>query len=774
MRFATMGLRTRIYSGFGILVVLGLAMAGFGYLGLTNVGEEVGKLDVLAGSLSRVMEANRMLETMRLAGARYRIEATEDALKDMETAEARAAALMVESAAKSISEERRTLYNRVNDGLRAISVKNTEYLRLVKAGYQERAKLFTSGDALTAATSHVLAQAAGLNDPEQLALAGKVESAILLVRVSNWRFFAVFDPTGVASFVANARKANDALTALERVAGPDIKVSIGTVRSALNGYAATFEGTSSGLMKGFALYENEIRPETHALQTEIAKAEASLKPAYSQVSTDASIETAHTSWMQIAMSTGGALLGTLLAVLIGRGIVRPVAAMTQAMTRLAAGEHDIAVPARENKDEIGAMARAVEVFKQNAIENKRLTEEQARERAARDRRQAAMDRHTQDFGSSVSGVMASLVQSAGDMRAAATTMSNAAKTTRGSTSDTVDGATSSSRDLNSVAAAAEEMAASINEISKQVAHVTQAVRAAVTSAEATDAKVASLADTADRIGDVVRLINDIAGQTNLLALNATIEAARAGDAGKGFAVVAGEVKVLAAQTAKATDQIGAQIVAIRAATQEAVTAVRDVGSAIGQVESVATAIAAAVEEQAAATREITASVQTVSATTSAAAQSMQEVLTIAAGAESTSHTVLSVADEVGKTAETLRIEVSDFLSAMSRGDDAERRRYERCPGNGSNAMLRIAGQPEAQAEIVDISRGGMAVRYQGQIAAGAEVTVTLPGRGPAVTGRVSRTGSGTVGLSFRQDAATMSRVDQAMDAIAQAGVRRAA
>ena len=152
---------------------------------------------------------------------------------------------------------------------------------------------------------------------------------------------------------------------------------------------------------------------------------------------------------------------------------------------------------------------------------------------------------------------------------------------------------------------------SINEISRQVAHVTVSVQAAVDRATETDAKVAGLSAAADRIGDVVRIITDIAGQTNLLALNATIEAARAGAAGKGFAVVAGEVKALAAQTGRATDQIGAQIIAIRDATAEAVTAVREVGVAIGQVETVASAIAAAVEEQAAATREITNSVQQV-------------------------------------------------------------------------------------------------------------------------------------------------------------------
>jgi methyl-accepting chemotaxis protein len=169
------------------------------------------------------------------------------------------------------------------------------------------------------------------------------------------------------------------------------------------------------------------------------------------------------------------------------------------------------------------------------------------------------------------------------MHAAADEMTRAARRTRDSTDGAVEGANASARDLNSVAVATEQMAASISEISRQVAHVTTAVGKAVDRARETDKTVAGLSDTADKIGDVVRLITDIAGQTNLLALNATIEAARAGEAGKGFAVVVSEVKTLASQTARATDQIGAQIAAIRSSTTEAVDAVRDVGVAIGQV-----------------------------------------------------------------------------------------------------------------------------------------------------------------------------------------------
>jgi methyl-accepting chemotaxis protein len=385
------------------------------------------------------------------------------------------------------------------------------------------------------------------------------------------------------------------------------------------------------------------------------------------------------------MLSAGIALALFLAaiayvlIVVQRGTISPLRQLTATMCKLAARDLAVEVGGLTRGDEVGGMARAVQVFKDNMNQAEVLAAASVREQAARARQAAAMDRHTKDFGTSISGVMASLGQSAIKMHTAASEMSEAAKRTRDSTSDAVEGANASARDLNSVAVVAEQMAASIHEISKQVTHVTTAVRTAVDRASETDGKVAGLATAADRIGDVVRLISDIAGQTNLLALNATIEAARAGEAGKGFAVVASEVKALATQTARATDQIGTQIVAIRTATEEAVGAVRQVSIAIGQVEAVATAIAAAVGEQAAATQEITSSVQSVTMATTTSAHAMEQVLTIAEQTDTASRSVLIAAEEVGQTATTLRVEVNDFLVAVKRGDDNDRRAYEpRC------------------------------------------------------------------------------------------------
>jgi methyl-accepting chemotaxis protein len=374
-----------------------------------------------------------------------------------------------------------------------------------------------------------------------------------------------------------------------------------------------------------------------------------------------------------------------------------------------------------------------------------------------------MDLHIQEFGSSITGVMEGFSAAAGAMRQAASDVAEGARQTRASTSSTVEGAVTSSRDLDSVAAAAEEMAVSIGEISKQVAHVSDSVHVAVDRATETDAKVAGLSEAANQIGDVVRIITDIASKTNLLALNATIEAARAGDAGKGFAVVAGEVKALAAQTTSATDQIGAQIAAIRGATGAAVSAVREVGGAISQVQTVATAIAAAVEEQATTTREITDSVHRVALTTSTAAEEMRNVLSIVEGTDSSSRTALTASEEVGRTADTLRSEVTDFLNAMSQGDDAERRLYERVPGGGIQLTLQIAGRPGVQATIHDISRGGVGLMHVCDDKIGTAAEIALPGGG-SVKARIARNRGGMVGFVFLQDRASLALIDRALAA----------
>jgi methyl-accepting chemotaxis protein len=450
-------------------------------------------------------------------------------------------------------------------------------------------------------------------------------------------------------------------------------------------------------------------------------------------------------------------------------IARPIQAMTAAMRRLAARDIGVDIPARDRTDEVGQMAAAVEVFKENMIKADQLAATEKAAQATRERRQAAMERYTQDFGASVSGVMASLASAAETMRVASQTMEQATDAVHSEAQGTTASAARSSQDLVGVATAVEQMTSSVAEIARQVTTAADVARQAVQRAEASHGTMQGLSDATTRIGDVVHLISEIAGQTNLLALNATIEAARAGDAGKGFAVVASEVKTLATQTAKATAEISGQISMVRAATTDAVTAMTQIGTIISKLDEVSAAISAAVEEQSATTREIASSIQVVSAATASTAGAMTHVVTVAEGASTASQEVKAASSGIGSQAETLRTEVDQFLTAI-REDTGERRRYERIAGNSAVVTLRASGR-SGQMTLVDISRGGASLNCDWTLSPGTPLEIELPSGVGCVTARVVRGRASGLAVVFGSDPAALARIDRVLDTI---GGRRAA
>ncbi len=762
-------LRTRIFLGFGLLIALLLGIAAFGSYGLSVVGEEIDKMDGIAGNANRLQDLALRMEVIQRGLAIYRVEADAASMSELTDSEKRAMTVLEESAQNTFSEQRRAMFNGVIAKLRSAMDQRARFASLIDTGLAERGKLLATGAKLRTGITTLMDAAAGTGNPTDAASATSARAALLAVEATGSGFLASRDPAAVAAFKTDAAAAEKALSELDRLGSPAVAPLVTTLAL----YRATFEKAAGTLIEAESIYTGQLRPNVQEMQATTAQLLGRLLTGFNSTSAKAYAISADTLTKQLGFSAAATVVGMILALLIARTISRPVNRMTGAMAKLAAGDTASEIPGRDNTDEIGEMARAVEVFRQQAIEKNSLAAAQERERAAKERRQKAMDMHTQDFGRTVSGVMAGFMAASANMRQAAADVAQGARKTRASTSSTVEAAMASSRDLGSVAEATQQMALSITEISNQVSHVTVSVQSAVSRASETDSKVAGLSEAADRIGDVVRIITDIAGQTNLLALNATIEAARAGEAGKGFAVVAGEVKALASQTARATEQISTQIVAIRGATEEAVTAVREVGSAIAEVETVASAIAAAVEEQAAATREITNSVQLVTATTSASTESMREVLSIAEATDASSLAATQASEEVGRTAETLRSEVTDFLAAMSQGDEAERRLYERVPGRGAQASLRFAGQPAVSATIEDISRGGMSAAHACKAVVGTDVEITLPGSG-SISGRVARNTNGSLGFSFRQDEVSLAVIDRCLKLIRQDTGRQAA
>jgi methyl-accepting chemotaxis protein len=360
-----------------------------------------------------------------------------------------------------------------------------------------------------------------------------------------------------------------------------------------------------------------------------------------------------------------ALAMCMLSFLLGRAISRPISAMTAALTRLAAGDFNIALPGQNRRDEIGEMAGAARIFKDNMIETERLRAEQLADQQAQSiQRRDERLRLASGFQDAVGSIVDKVSSEATELEAAASTLTRTAEATL-ELSGVVSGASGeASSNIQSVAAATGEMTSSVEEIGRQVVHSRKIAQSAVEYARSTDARIATLSQAAGRIGEVVQLITGIAEQTNLLALNATIEAARAGDAGRGFAIVAQEVKALAAQTAKATDEIGKQILGMQSATQESVDAIKQIGAVILQISDVSEVIAAAVEEQGAATREIARNVQMASDGAGRVGSAIADVHQGAADTGSASGQVLSSAQSLSNQASQLKLEVESFLASI--------------------------------------------------------------------------------------------------------------
>ena len=515
------------------------------------------------------------------------------------------------------------------------------------------------------------------NDQASFEITAELEVAAISARVTSVRFQGNPDKAGLANVKAALERIENALDAVKKVASPDVVALIAPVRTALEAYSSDINSFATPKLASLDLYETEMRPQIKSMQEQLDTASRSLKENFDSASADSAAIIASASLLQEILAAIAFVIGAGLALVIGRGIVRPLTGMTEAMTKLAAGDRTVEVPARGNTDEIGAMARAVEVFKQDAIAKFDLEARQTREQAVQARRQEEIGQLVGFFGRSVSGVFTTLAAASANMSQSSTALEKSASETGTQTTMVLNEVEQTAQTVQTVAAASQQLSSSIEEIGRQASDSQRISTAAMQQSEEVVARVEELRGAAEQIGTVVELINSIAGQTNLLALNATIEAARAGDAGKGFAVVASEVKSLAAQTAKATEQIGGQIGAIQAATLRTAEAIQGIAGTVRQVNEISMTIAAAVVEQASATQEIARSVELVSGNTANVAQSMERVKGAVSGNGETASEVRRTASTLSAESGTLSDEVKDFLAALGElGDGKQLLTYE--------------------------------------------------------------------------------------------------
>jgi methyl-accepting chemotaxis protein len=358
------------------------------------------------------------------------------------------------------------------------------------------------------------------------------------------------------------------------------------------------------------------------------------------------------------------LIGTWLFSLVT--IARPMRALTAAMDQLAGGNFAVVLPGLGRKDEVGGVAGAVEKFKVVAAQKARDEAEAKirQDQIAEQQRKAEMVKLADSFEAAVGEIVETVSSASTELEASATTLTATAERSQALTTAVAAASEEATTNVQSVASATEELSSSVNEISRQVQESARMANDAVDQARVTNDRVSELSKAAARIGDVVELINTIAGQTNLLALNATIEAARAGEAGRGFAVVASEVKALAEQTAKATGEISQQISGIQGATQESVTAIKEISGTIERLSEISSTIAAAVEEQGAATQEISRNVQQAAQGTQQVSANITDVQRGAGETGSASSQVLSAAQMLSGDSNRLKIEVAKFLNSV--------------------------------------------------------------------------------------------------------------
>jgi methyl-accepting chemotaxis protein len=770
MSLLHLGIRSRVYGGMGILVILGLSLAGLGVWNLTSIDGQVARMSALSDNNTRVLRVVGLMETTRSASLRYKFSATQAALDEADAADAQIADLLQAAAKGILSEERRQIYQSMAAKLATYHKLRGDLVVLTGEILDSKAKLFSRDDQMTADIGKLVAAARQSGSSEIDAAAGNVDAAILLARVTNWRFLATSDPKGPETFKVNAIAAFAALGALQKLPlSEEVGKLIAPATTSLTAYIGNFVTVSSAILNSDALFDKQMQPIILQQLAAAGGAAAALNRDFATVKDATTGMISSTVATQEVIAGVALLLGALIAWLVGRGIIRPVSGMTAAMSRLAAGETAVDVPSRDATDEMGAMAKAVEVFKQNAVERARLeVEQKAQEARAVQEKHAALVGMAAKIETETGTAMEAVIARTGTIAATAEEMSASAMRTGESARGAATAAGHALANAETVASAAEQLAASIREIGGQMSQSTAVVGRAVAAGSETRATMETLHAQVGRIGAVANMISEIAAKTNLLALNATIEAARAGDAGKGFAVVASEVKQLATQTARSTEEITRHIGEVRSATDASVAAVGRIEQTIDEINAIVGSIAAAVDQQGAATAEIA---RNVTETAAAANEVTRRIGEVSAEAERTGQRSTQVRDDT-KGLNTLVDELKHAVVRVVRTSTTEvdRRGAARYPV-ALPCRVTVAGGGTQPATVADLSEGGAMISGGPALSTGTRGTLDVDRIGvklPFVVRTVDNEGSH---LAFELDAATASRFAQVLERLA---VQRAA
>jgi methyl-accepting chemotaxis protein len=588
LRLPALRFRGQIMLGFAVVLAISAVSMGIAYLGFDRVSTDVASYRTSVSEADLARNIDRELISYRALARFFVVTGKEDDGKAALAAEATLRDVIERAMKATTNPARREQVVRLDQQFRAFSGIFAEIVRLKQeSALLVQNQLARSGTAMRYKLDDLPSSA---DDSELQSIqfgAKKVGEQFQAVTALANTFVVNSDKTLATSAMARLKFVENLLGAIsskmERIQQgvKEIAALLGEYRQALSKLIENAKSIDD-LTAQMSESATTIMQVSDAMKADLVSDQQRF-----EAQSDATITS--TERLVVMLAVGGFLLGGVLALLLGKGISRPMTAMCKAMRELAGGNFDVVLPGLGRKDELGEMASAVEEFKLQAIAKaeRDAAAQETQNKASSTARRAELTRFADEFESAVGAIVSNVSASAVQLEAAAGTLTRTAETTQSLSGKVAGASEETSSTMQSVASATEELSASVDEIGKRVRESSRIAEAAVLQAEQTDGRIGKLSRAAQQIGDVVKLITAIAEQTNLLALNATIEAARAGEAGRGFAVVASEVKSLASQTARATDEISSHISGMQGATQESVAAIKEIGGTIGQISDIA-------------------------------------------------------------------------------------------------------------------------------------------------------------------------------------------
>ncbi|HEY1722858.1 MAG TPA: HAMP domain-containing methyl-accepting chemotaxis protein [Magnetospirillaceae bacterium] len=653
---------TRIYAGFAVVLVLFALSAVHGRIGISSASDQ---FDYFARVSDRTISGATIASRLNMLRNRitlYNFGGDEKALNGLAEQSDKLIKDAQEAADSSGVPAIKADLQQLTDMMRTYFADAKKANELRAKADKARADISLVGPKMVGGVNALYKAAVANKDFETMVIASSASQALLSGRLASARY-TIYGPTAVSEidsmnqFFATLQKNLIDLAA----ADPKFNAMATETKALLEQYLNLFQASMTS--------DNERSKLTRDTMPQMGEQMSQLADKVVQERLDL-LDQSHKSGADSLSSTSlwstiifvlALAIGAVIAWIAARSIVRPATAMTTVMGRLAQHDLSVEVIGRERHDEIGEMAKAVQVFKENMLKTDELAHAQKTEQAAKEERAKRVNVLTAEFDASISNVVQAVSNQADQMEASAQSLTSTAEEATKQSATVAAASEQASANVQTVASATEELSSSIMEISRQVSQSSRIAASAVSEAERANQMVQGLAEASQKIGAVVALITDIANQTNLLALNATIEAARAGEAGKGFAVVAAEVKNLANQTAKATEEIGGQIAGVQTATKAAVDAIGTIGKTIGEINGIASTIAAAVEEQSAATKEIARNVEQASTGTQEVTSNITGVSRAANDTGSAASQVLASARDLAQQSESLKAVVTKFL-----------------------------------------------------------------------------------------------------------------